>query len=90
MASAAGLEARPTKVGPEDQVLADIGASEPSGEPIPEADFRKLVDPRPARRHSGTRGPRGARSHRGDDRRRDGGGNQGRTGGQGRRGSQRA
>ncbi|WP_277452270.1 DEAD/DEAH box helicase [Janibacter sp. DB-40] len=90
MASAAGLEARPTKVGPEDQVLVDIGASEPSGEPIPEADFRKLVDPRPARRHSGTKGPRGARSHRGDDRRRHGGGHQRRGGGQGRRGAQGA
>lgn len=65
MASAAGLEARPTKVGLDDQVLTDIGATEPSGVAIPEADFRKLVDPRPARRHSGTRGPRGARNHRG-------------------------
>nr|WP_246297666.1 DEAD/DEAH box helicase [Janibacter cremeus] len=92
MASAAGLEARPTKVDPQDQVLTDIGATEPSGEPIPDADFRKLVDPRPARRHSGTRGPRGARNHRGEDRRRTGGGNQRRDGGgrQGRQGSKRA
>lgn len=90
MASAAGLEARPTKVGPEDQVLTDIGATEPSGEAIPETDFRKLVDPRPPRRHSGTKGPRGARNHRGEDRRRDGGGSQRRGGGQGRRGSQGA
>lgn len=68
MAAAAGLEARPEKTAPEDEVLTRIGATEPSGEPIPDADFRKLVDPRPARRHSGTHGPRGARDHGGDRR----------------------
>lgn len=73
MASAAGLEARPTKTGLDDEVLAEIGATEPSGEPISEADFRKLVDPRPARRHPGTRGPRGARNHQGGGNRRQGG-----------------
>src|SRR5699024_2892278 len=73
MAEAAGLEARPTRTGLEDAVLTEIGAVEPSGEPISDADFSKLVAPRPARRHSGTRGPRGARRHRGEDRRRRGG-----------------
>lgn len=72
MASQAGLEARPTQTGLEDEVLTEIGATEPSGVPISEADFRSLVDPRPVRRHSGTRGPRGAREHRGG-----GGGRQG-------------
>ncbi len=73
MASSAGLEARPTKTTPEDEVLTGIGATEPTGEPISDTDFRKLVDPRPARRHSGTRGPRGARNHQGGGNRRQGG-----------------
>ena len=83
MASQAGLEARPTKTGLEDAVLEEIGATAPSGEPISETDFRKLVDPRPARRHSGTRGPRGSRNHQGGGNRRHGGrqgsGQQGRS-----------
>ncbi|MGO1167444.1 MAG: DEAD/DEAH box helicase, partial [Janibacter sp.] len=81
MASQAGLEARPTKTLLDDAVLEEIGAVEPSGEPISEADFRKLVDPRPARRHSGTRGPRGAHQHQGGGNRRQGGrgGYQGRS-----------
>lgn len=94
MASQAGLEARPTKTGLEDTVLEEIGATEPSGEPISEADFRKLVDPRPARRHSGTRGPRGARNHQGGGNRRHGdrqGGNrQGGRQGSGQQGRSRA
>ena len=68
MADQAGLEARPTRTTLDDEVLTDLGAVEPSGVPISDADFRKLVDPRPARRHSGTRGPRGARDHRGGGR----------------------
>ena len=80
MASSAGLEARPTKTGLDDELLTEIGATEPSGEPISDADFRKLVDPRPARRHSGTRGPRGARIHQGDRSRRHGGRQGGRQG----------
>ncbi|HCA86221.1 MAG TPA: DEAD/DEAH box helicase [Streptomyces sp.] len=64
MAAEAGLEARPVRTELDHEVLSDVGAVEPSGVPISDADFRKLVDPRPARRHSGTRGPRGARDHR--------------------------
>jgi superfamily II DNA/RNA helicase len=74
MAAQAGLEARPIKTELDAEVLTDMGAIEPSGQPISDADFRKLVDPRPARRHSGTGGPRGARDHRGGNR---GGGRQG-------------
>ncbi|MGN7248402.1 DEAD/DEAH box helicase [Janibacter anophelis] len=73
MAEQAGLEARPTRTALDAEVLTEMGATEPSGEPVTDADFRKLVDPRPARRHSGTRGPRGAREHRGDRERRGGG-----------------
>ncbi len=65
MAEAAGIEARPVKTGLDAPVLEELGATEPSGEEIPDADFRALVDPKPARRHSGTRGPRGSREHRG-------------------------
>ena len=36
------------------EVLAAAGATPVSGTPIDEADFRKLLDPRPARRHGGT------------------------------------
>ena len=93
MASEAGLEARPTKTGLDDAVLEEIGAREPSGEPIADADFRKLVDPRPARRHSGTRGPRGSRSHQGGNRRqggRPGGNRQGGRRGSGQQGRSRA
>jgi superfamily II DNA/RNA helicase len=75
MAAQAGLEARPIKTDLDAEVLTDIGAVEPSGQPISDADFRALVDPRPARRHSGTGGPRGARDHRGGNR--GGGGRQG-------------
>lgn len=85
MAAQAGLEARPTKTTLEDPVFEEIGAVAPSGEPISDAAFRKLVDPRPARKHSGTRGPKGARNHRGGDGRRQGG----RAGG-GHRGRPRA
>ena len=50
-------------------VAAAVGVSSViATEEISDADFRKLVDPRPARRHSGTRGPRGAREHRGGGR----------------------
>ncbi|MEK4241540.1 DEAD/DEAH box helicase [Janibacter sp. FSL W8-0316] len=83
MADQAGIEARPTKTALDDEVLTAMGATEPSGEPISDADFRKLVDPRPARRHSGTRGPRGARDHRGGGR-----GGRGASGGGGRGGRQ--
>ncbi|WP_226282595.1 DEAD/DEAH box helicase [Janibacter indicus] len=83
MADQAGIEARPTKTALDDEVLTAMGATEPSGEPISDADFRKLVDPRPARRHSGTRGPRGARDHRGGGR-----GGRGAGGGGGRGGRQ--
>ena len=83
MADQAGIEARPTKTALDDEVLTAMGATEPSGEPISDADFRKLVDPRPARRHSGTRGPRGAREHRGGGR-----GGRGAGGGGGRGGRQ--
>ncbi|MDN5717262.1 MAG: DEAD/DEAH box helicase, partial [Janibacter sp.] len=81
MAAQAGLEARPTKTDLDAEVLTDIGAVEPSGQPISDADFRTLVDPRPARRHSGTGGPRGARDHRG--------GNSGGNRGGGRQGGYR-
>ena len=80
MAAAAGLEARPVKTTLDDEVLTEIGATQPSGEPINEADFSKLVDPRPARRHSGTRGPRGARNHQGGGRGHQGGGRRGGNG----------
>ncbi|WP_191563038.1 DEAD/DEAH box helicase [Janibacter melonis] len=62
MATDAGLEARPVKAAPGDEVLEAAGAAPVSGVPIDEADFRKLLDPRPARRHGGTGGPRGART----------------------------
>ena len=95
MAEAAGLEARPTKTGPQDQVLADIGAVEPSGEPIPEAEFRKLVDPRPARRGGRPQrggGQRGGGQRSGGPRRSGGGQRSGgqRRGGGGRPGGSRA
>ena len=83
MAEQAGIEARPTKTALDDESLTAMGATEPSGEPISDADFRKLVDPKPARRHSGTRGPRGARDHRGGGRGGRGGAGGGRGGRQG-------
>ena len=64
MAADAGLDARPVKAAPGDAVIAATGASEPTGEPIADAEFRALLEP-PRRRHGGTGGPRGSAPRRG-------------------------
>ncbi|GAA3612123.1 hypothetical protein GCM10022199_15010 [Marihabitans asiaticum] len=78
MAQDAGLDARPVKAAPGDEVLTAAGATPVSGEPIDEAEFKALLDPRPARKHGGTRGPRGSHGGRGG---RPGGRSGGRPGG---------
>jgi len=86
MAESAGIEERPSRTAPGDPVLRELGAREPSGEPVDEREFKALVDPRPARRQHGGRGARGPRDRGGDRRRR---GDAPRRGGRPRQGAQR-
>jgi superfamily II DNA/RNA helicase len=54
----AGVSAVPVKAAPGGDALADIGARSPSGEPIPDDVFRRLVEGEPRRRPAPRR-PRG-------------------------------
>ena len=76
----AGVDTVPVKAAPGDEVIAATGATAPSGVPIPQEEFARLIEgPKPHRRGpAGSRGPRhgsggGFRPHhprgRGDDRR---------------------
>ena len=71
----AGVDAVPTKAIPGDAVLAAAGASTPSGIPVPEEAFRRLLEGEQKRRApGGSRGPRhgakgGFRPHHGGPRR---------------------
>jgi superfamily II DNA/RNA helicase len=56
----AGVDTVPVKAAPGDAIIAATGATAPSGVPIPEADFARLLEgPKPHRRGpAGSRGPR--------------------------------
>lgn len=56
----AGVDAVPTKAVPGDAVLAATGATPPSGIPVPDEQFKRLLAPeqRPRRAPGGSRGPR--------------------------------
>jgi len=74
-----GVVAVPTRAVPGDAVLAAAGASTPSGIPVPDESFRRLLEGEPKRRGpGGSRGPRsgqkgGFRPHHGGARRAGGG-----------------
>nr|WP_295700955.1 DEAD/DEAH box helicase [Lapillicoccus sp.] len=66
----AGVDAVPTKAVPGDAVLAATGATPPSGIPVPEESFRRLLEGPPKKSFGGSRGPRsgakgGFRPHHG-------------------------
>ncbi|OFE17999.1 DEAD/DEAH box helicase [Humibacillus sp. DSM 29435] len=62
----AGLDLLPVKAAPGDDVIAATGATRPSGTPIDEAVFNRLVAaPKARRAPAGPRGPRPASSGRG-------------------------
>ncbi|HEX8970331.1 DEAD/DEAH box helicase [Oryzihumus sp.] len=64
LAREAGLETVPTRALPGDDVLAATGARTPSGVPVPEHEFRRLLEgeKRQHRRPGGPGRPRGQRS----------------------------
>jgi len=70
-----GVDAVPTRAVPGDAVLAAAGASTPTGIPVPDDAFRRLLEGEPKRRGpGGSRGPRsgekgGFRPHHGGPRR---------------------
>ena len=71
----AGLDISPVKAAPGDEIIAATGATQPSGVPIPDADFQRLLEAPKAHRRSpaGPRGPRpgargGFRPHHGPSR----------------------
>ena len=69
----AGVDAVPTKAVPGDSVLAATGATPPTGIPVPEESFRRLLEG-PPKKSFGSRGPRsgakgGFRPHHGGPRR---------------------
>ena len=68
----AGVDILPVRATPGDALLASTGATAPTGVPVPDEAFRRLLDGEPARRRAsgGPRGPRhgsgsGARPPRG-------------------------
>jgi superfamily II DNA/RNA helicase len=74
----AGVDTVPVKVAPGDAIIAATGATTPSGVPIPEADFARLIEgPKShGRGPAGSRGPRhgsggGFRPHHGRGHRED-------------------
>ncbi|HET8594007.1 MAG TPA: DEAD/DEAH box helicase, partial [Intrasporangium sp.] len=58
----AGVETDLVKARPGDDLIAATGASQPSGIPIPEADFARLLEG--PKKHQHPRGARGPREHR--------------------------
>ncbi|HEY7987660.1 MAG TPA: DEAD/DEAH box helicase [Lapillicoccus sp.] len=66
----AGVDAVPVKAAPGDAVIADTGGRTPSGVPVADDVYRRLLeaDKRPRRGPGGPRGPRGGSDHRGGPR----------------------
>ncbi len=58
----AGLQEIPTRVRVDDPIIAAVGGGAPSGQPLDEAEFARLLEPPHPRGPGGSRGPRpGAR-----------------------------
>uniref|UniRef100_UPI0032213B94 DEAD/DEAH box helicase n=1 Tax=Intrasporangium sp. TaxID=1925024 RepID=UPI0032213B94 len=64
----AGVETTLVKARPGDEIVAATGASEPSGTPVDEADYLRLLEGPKKRHPHGARGPRQHRPSRGDGR----------------------
>jgi hypothetical protein len=58
----AGVETDLVKTRPGDELIVATGASQPSGIPIPEGDFARLLEG--PKKHQHPRGARGPREHR--------------------------
>lgn len=72
LAREAGLEVAPRRTAPGDEALRDAtGATEPTGEPLSEQDFQKLIEGEPKRRRFQGGPRRGGRPPYGKPRRRD-------------------